>query len=70
MITVLYEGSEVLAKGSTSHGSIVIAKEHPWDDTIYTITNGRQFMMLSPEEWELFKAVIRQADLEETEGGK
>lgn len=67
---VLYKNSEVLAKGSTPYGSIVVAKEHPWDKTFYTISNGRQFMMLSPEEWELFKAVVRLADLEETEGGK
>lgn len=56
---------EVLAQGST----ISISRDHLFGEIYYTITNGRSTLLLSSSEWELFKAVVRQADLEETEGG-
>lgn len=55
---------EILAQGST----ISVSKNHAWGEIYYTITNGRSTLLLSPSEWEVFKAVIKQADLEETEG--
>lgn len=57
---------EVLAQGST----ISISKNYAWGEIYYTITNGRSTLLLSSSEWELFKAVVRQADLEETEGSR
>lgn len=54
---------ELLAQGST----ISISRDHLFGETFYTITNGRSTLLLSPSEWDVFKAVVRLADLEETE---
>lgn len=55
---------EILAQGST----ISVSRDHLFGETYYTITNGRSTLLLSPCEWDVFKAVVRLADLEETEG--
>lgn len=57
---------ELLAQGST----ISVSKNHAWGEIYYTITNGKSTLLLSPSEWEVFKAVVRLADIEETEGDK